>query len=289
VSKIAINGRLALDEMQGPWEDSREQLVAALGDLQDGVIGAVNGNLSTRDNTTSDYDDYILTHNQVTRIKNPLVRGDKTIPVKGIWAARCVGVEMSGGKPTRKLYALSKPQIDWEPADSESSVLLVTARFPAPSGVCSAYRSAAHSLATAADVVFDTVEFEDGDLSVDTTTGKITCASAGIVLLTATISWAAAVNGQYRGHYLRNHTQASDFAPARGMHIDTGGANIAVRLSSAKRVSVNAGDQLGARVDHDSGGSSSLSVAAGNTTIGAHYVAPLKGTTGNVRLYFFGG
>jgi hypothetical protein len=130
MGKLALASRLQVDDVASKWEDSRQTVISALGEMQDGVTTLLNGTLSTRDNTSSDYGDYTLTHNTPVRIKNPLVRGDKVVPVKGIYAVKCIGVEVSNGKPTRKLYSLATPRIDWALADSDSNNLIVTAAFP---------------------------------------------------------------------------------------------------------------------------------------------------------------
>jgi hypothetical protein len=120
--------RLAVEDVQGEWEDVRETLVGSIGDAQDALVQAVNGNLSTENTTSAFSDPLLLRHNTETRIKNPLA--ERGIALRGLYAVRCVGVEIgSDNKPTRKVYSLATPQIIWEAADSESSTVLVTALY----------------------------------------------------------------------------------------------------------------------------------------------------------------
>ena len=276
MTKIAIKGRLALDDMQGTWEKSRETLVASLGDLQDGVVTAVNGGLSS-ENTTSTHENYVLTHNTTIRIKNPL-----SVPCVGIWAVRCVGLEVSGGKPTRKLYALSKPEIDWEPADSADDTLLVTARFPAPEGSISLLRSTAQSIAhnvTTQSVSWSSSVYATGALSYSTDT--ITCAKAGIVQAQYSSLFDTAAGGRrqwWLSHASTN--RAENITPV---------ADNYVAASGADEVSVAAGDTIKLFAFQDRTAATALDLLANRTRMQARYVAPPIGTTGKVTLFFYGG
>ncbi len=118
--------RMITDDLSGDWRKDSESVVSSVSDFQEQAIKAINGKLTIRENTTSWEDDYDLDHGVETRIKNPLDG-----PCRGVFAVKCVGVELdSGNKPTRKLYSLSVPRIDWEQADSDGKNLLITATFP---------------------------------------------------------------------------------------------------------------------------------------------------------------
>lgn len=284
MSKIQLSGRLQQDRIQGTWEESRDSVISALGELQDSVVSVVNGNITARDNTPSDYADYLLTHGAQVRIKNPLRRGDRTRQVLGIHAERCVGVEMSGGKPTRKLYALGNPRIDWQPADSAADQLLVTAYFPAPLGICAVSRGTDQSInsgGATTSVQFSAADIEVGAASWDETANtRITLAAAGIVNITGQASWDTAAGG-YRivgitkngsGHY------AEQVIPG-GTYVTECGSD---------KLAVVSGDYLEMAVFQNSGAPLNL-LTAGRIAMSAEYVSPPVGTTGKVTLFFFGG
>lgn len=276
MTKIALNGRLSLDDMQGTWEKSRETLVTSLGDLQDGVVASVNGGLSS-ENTTSTHENYVLTHNTVARIKNPL-----RVPCVGIHAVRCIGMEMSGGKPTRKLYALSKPAIDWEPADAAGDTLLVTARFPAPEGSISLVRSTAQSIAhndQTQAVSWSSSVYATGALSYSTTT--ITCAKAGIVSAQYSSLFDTAAGGRRQWWLSHASTyRAENIIPV---------ADDYVAASGADEVSVSAGDTIKLFAYQNRTAATALDLLASRTRMQVRYVAPPIGTTGKVTLFFYGG
>lgn len=275
MTKIALNGRLSLDDMQGTWEKSRETLVASLGDLQDGVVASVNGGLSS-ENTTSTHDNYVLTHNTVARIKNPL-----KVPCVGIYAVRCIGMEMSGGKPTRKLYALEKPQIDWEPADAAGDILLVTARFPAPEGSISLIRSTAQSIAyndLDEPVSWSSSVYATGALSFSTDT--ITCAKAGIVQAQYS-SLFDTTTGGWRQWWI-NHS-----GTVRADSLIPGGSYAAA--CGNDEILVAAGDTLKLQVYQNRTAATALDLLASRTRMQVRYVSPPIGTTGKVTLFFYGG
>ena len=203
---------------------------------------------------------------------------------------RCVGFEVSGGKPTRKLYALSKPEIDWEPADSADNTLLVTARFPAPSGVCSAYRSAAYNFPdnVSTRVPLDSAAYATGALSLDSSNESVLCAQPGFIYVTHQIEFSGSAAGTSRRAFIyKNNTPASP-VEVWGSTSDVPSA-VTNRLTGGGLVSVATGDLIRFAAFQNSGGVLALGVSVFKTKLDAHYVAPPIGTTGKVTLFFYGG
>lgn len=126
MTRLNLPTRLTSDELVGDWKKDQDTIVGSVSDFQGQAVSLLNGRLST-ENTVHYSDDYDLDHGVETRIKNPL-----SVPVAGILALKCVGVELdASNKPTRKLYSLGVPRIDWEKADArDGDQLLVTATFP---------------------------------------------------------------------------------------------------------------------------------------------------------------
>lgn len=287
--KIALSGRLQADALQGDWEESRESLAASIGDLQDNVVKAVNGELTTRDNTTSDYAEYLLQHGVETRIKNPLSRGNKTIPVRGLYAVRCVGVEMINGKPTRKLYSLSTPRIDWRIADSSSSILLVTAHYPPPFGSMTVRRTTDQSINDDSEtaIQWGSVEYSEGN-NTSWSSGsntRITFSAPGRVSVFQQAQFYTSAGGTVRQARVLLNGSGEPYAKC----VMPNGAYAG--LAGADEITVAAGDYIELWVYQNSGGALDI-LAAGDpdrAAMTARYIAPSSATAGRVTLFFFGG
>lgn len=105
-----------------------EQFLNFQNDFNEDAYNKLNGGIGI-DNSKMALVDVDLVHATETRVKNPLAK--RRITVKGIYPVKCVGVEVgSNGQPTRTLYALGMPQVNWETANTADEQLLLTAYFP---------------------------------------------------------------------------------------------------------------------------------------------------------------
>lgn len=298
MGKLSLASRLQVDDVASKWEDSRETVISSLGEMQDGVTTLLNGTLSTRDNTSSDYGDYTLTHNTPVRIKNPLQRGDTVVPVKGIYAVKCVGVEVSNGKPTRKLYSLATPRIDWALADSDSNNLIVTAAFPPPPGRLRLALSANQTgivSGTGTPIAWTTERATATAFTHSTSASQdvITCTQSGVLSILFQVAWVSrtAVAGDYVSSWVLKNAAASGADTRHGfsrlgqgttVNATNGAAEFDVTAGDTIQIVAQQGNSLAATMDLQGNGNN-------ETYACVQYSDSAATTTGRVTLFFFGG
>lgn len=284
--KINTPTRLTTDDLSGDWKKDKERVIGAVSDFQEQATRAINGKLCV-ENTVDFADTYDLDHGVETRIKNPL-----DVPCKGIIALRCVGVELGADKkPTRKLYSLAVPRIDWEKADSDGSNLLVTATYPLTADHTSSILELT-SVATAlpiapgtATIAWNSPTTQVGsDLSWASGAGinsKISVATSARYLVSFCWDWDTAAAGYREGYIVKNgSTRLVDQALPGGSYAFPTGA---------RSVNLIAGDYIELLVGH------TAAAALGRAGNLVYFQAQkLRDNTvitarGRVTLYFFGG
>ncbi len=118
-------GRAAPEDFPGAPDWFIENYLPHQNDFNEAVSSQFSGGISSV-NTVDKYVTVDLVHGTQTRVKNPLGRR-----LVGIEAVRCIGVSLgTNGQPSRALYQLGTPRIDWLPAGTGDDQVLVTADFP---------------------------------------------------------------------------------------------------------------------------------------------------------------
>lgn len=98
------------------------------------VVNAIQGQLTTEENTTSRTKTVDLVHGQSITVSNPL-----SVPIQGIYAIGCIGLETgSDGKPNGGIYDLAIPDIVAKPSTKSDGSWIVTAYYPT-SGLSTGY------------------------------------------------------------------------------------------------------------------------------------------------------
>jgi hypothetical protein len=235
--------------------------------------------LTFRDNMNAAIITFDAQHGEQTLVANPL----STKPL-AFFPSESFSITAIGGVSNQE----ARP-IDGDPVLNTSrtdGMLGITVRFAAPDGVCVGYRSAALSLATDSTVGFDTVESESGDLSLNTTTGVMTCAKAGFVHYSFTLFYNGDAAGTFRGGYIILGGSTTQYGMTRQM---TNGTTVQVSACGSAVIPVAADGTIRTRTNHDAGGATGLTVTTNRTRFSAHYVAPPAGCLGRVTGILVGG
>lgn len=126
MSKLQALRRVSPEDMAGAPDWFVDRFLPFQNDYNEQIYNQVSGGLSAT-NTVDRYKEVDLDHGVQTRVSIPR---DMKAPVIGVTPVRCIGVELDAGKrPTRKLYALGMPRIDWSISQARN-IVLVTATFP---------------------------------------------------------------------------------------------------------------------------------------------------------------
>ncbi len=289
--KLRTPRRLAATDLAGEWEDDSQIVLGAFGEFQDQTTQLLGGNLSS-ENTTSTYGAYLLKHGTETRIKNPLA--ERGLRCQGVYAVRCVGVRIgSDNRPSRELYDLSTPRIDWKTAGDN---LLITAEYDLR------HTEPTAELALSANQTITTggagtaIQWDSNTISADEVisvenNSEITVSEPGYYVFTGHIAWTANATG-VRLHWFSKNGAGLDSA-SRGVHQDISAvATSAYFAEAGVAYSLVAGDYVELRAVQTSGGDLAVrgtSGGSGSTKMQVFRTRNDSTPTGKVTLFFFGG
>lgn len=171
MSKMQPIRRISPEDVPGAPSWFTDTFMPVQNDFNEQTFNTINGGISV-ENTVDEFSTVDLDHGIQARVKNPF---GKTVPT-GIEPVRCVGVQLgSNGQPTRALYDLAMPRIDWKPAGTPDGQLLVTATYPYPTSgvgaVGEAYRAFTPqatpvSLATSVTAAVCSITIPPGDWDI---------------------------------------------------------------------------------------------------------------------------
>jgi hypothetical protein len=214
---------------------------------------------------------YDLVHGVELEVESP-------VPYIVTGAVAVASVNADTGDAELPVQALTVRQIS-------PGVLGITAQFAPPTGVCSAYRDAAHSLANGANTVvpLDAAGFESGALEFDSVNTGILCAQPGYVQINAELEFSASAAGTARRMFVAKLGGSSTEVWAR----EAGAPSAVVTaFSGSGLIEVEVDDVIQLAGFQDSGGALALTVTQRRCKLDARYVAPPANYEARVSLIF---
>lgn len=247
-------------------------------------IDRINNRFAVTENVTLD-------HGVQTSVTSPF--RDTGVVVKAIEAVYCVGVNTTTGAT---YTTLGIPRIDWQPSDTSDDMVLVTASFPAPSGMAVLHKSANQTLTTgnSAPVTFNVNGTISGDLSHSTSsnTDQVVCNRAGFVEAFYEVTYAANATGQRLSWIGKNDTGTSALGRRGTLRFDTNASGM-FQASASGIWEVDAGDYINLIANQSSGGDLDVvgagATATNSTRFQVRYCAGPTTCRGRVTLRFLGG
>lgn len=233
------------------------------------------GGVSVADNLFAEFVELPFVHGEPIQRPSPL-RG-RSIPK---------GFEVIAAWDSNN-NAIPFPTSEFDENFEDSGEWRLTFYAPAPSGVCSIYRSAADDTAnSSAEVIpFDTEDIAMGDLAYDSTVTGIRCSRAGIIRAGYALGWAASAAG-FRLSYIRKNASTTTIY---GTQTSVGSATASPGFSGSALIAVAANDYLQLIGFQTSGAALAVDVSNNRARLDAHYVAPPIGYSGTVLGIMWGG
>jgi hypothetical protein len=271
--------RLSREDLQGA-PDWVEPLLTATNEFQEQATASLDRRLLVAEHAKVE-----LVHGVEARVQNPFGSG-----LIGVEDVRCIGLEVgSDGRPSGGVYTLGVGRLDWRHIQSragEPSMIGVTAYFAPPHGRVDLRRTTAQTIAndenTAIQWTTQTAAIGEMSHSTSSNPDRITCAKAGVVLVTATATFASNTTG-VRNAFLSPDSGTTVYA----LTSITPPGVTPVQMHA--QVPVTVGQVLRAYVYQNSGGNLDLAATSNFTTLQARYVEAATTTRGRITLRFDGG
>lgn len=129
MSVITASPEIDISQLEGaPDDEWLRKFNESYNETGRQVVSAINRRMPFTDCEISTIRPYNLVHAQSVTIKNPL-----TVPIKAVYPVACVGLSVdSTGKPTRGVYNLAMPSIEWHNSTEGDGSIVVTAQYQPP-------------------------------------------------------------------------------------------------------------------------------------------------------------
>ncbi len=129
MSVITASPEIDISALEGaPDEEWLRKFNESYNELGRQVVANANQNTPFLNSPVSMIKPYDLVHASSVTIQNPL-----SVPIRAIYPVACVGLSVdSTGKPTRGVYNLAMPDIEWHNSTRNDGSVVITAQFQAP-------------------------------------------------------------------------------------------------------------------------------------------------------------
>lgn len=130
MSRITAAAEVDAGSLEGADQEPWPKFIEQYNELGRQVVANINQNGPLLDCPTSKLVEYDLLHGASVTIKNPLA-----VPIKSIMAVSCIGLSVdSTGKPTRGVYNLARPSLEWHNSTKGDGSVVVTPYY-SPDGL----------------------------------------------------------------------------------------------------------------------------------------------------------
>ncbi len=295
--RITASPEISTDELEGADAEPWPKFIEQYNELGRQVVANINRSGPFLDCPTSRLISLDMVHAASVTVKNPL-----DVPIKSIAVVSCVGLSVdSTGKPTRGVYNLGYPTLEWHNSTKADGSVVITPNYPPPLGLVDLWRSTSQSSAvstvTPVQWTNDMLSLPavgtlvtSGNFTYDITTtsgspavnSQINCLASGRVRISAGAFLDNSTVGSFRQMWVQKNSISttrymSSLGPPAGYFGVAGSGEIAVA----------AGDYLQLVVQQDAGTLNILGGSQNGPRFGARYVDSI-GALGHVGLLFLG-